>query len=64
MSEGEPHPRPWSLYVDGSSTKDGSGAGFIIESPTGVRHDDALKFVFKASKNEAEYETVIVGIEL
>jgi len=32
--EGNLHPRPWNSYVDGLSTKDGSGADLIIESPT------------------------------
>jgi len=35
ISDNESHPRPWSLYVDSSSTKDESGAGLIIESPDG-----------------------------
>jgi len=52
------------LYVDSSSTKDGSGVGLIIESPTGVRYEHVLKFMFKASNNEAEYEAFIAGIKL
>ena len=55
---------PWNLYVDGSSTKDGSGVGLIIERPTEVWHEHALKFMFKASNHEAEYEALIAGIEL
>jgi len=62
--EGNLHPWPWNLYVDGSSTNDGSRGGLIIVSPTGVRYGHALKFMFKASKNEAEYEALIAGIEL
>jgi len=62
--EGNLRPRPWNLYVDSSSTKDGSGAGLIIESPTGARYEHALKFMFKASNSEAEYEALITGIEL
>jgi len=57
-------PRPWHFYVDGSSTKDGSGVGLIIESPTGARYEHALKFMFKASNNEADYEALVAGIEL
>ena len=62
-AEGDLRPRPWSLYVDGSSTKDGSGVGLIIKSPDGAWHEHALKFMFKASNNEAKYEALIVGIE-
>jgi len=50
--------------MDGSSNKDGSGAGLIIESPAGTRFEHALKFMFKAPNNEAEYEALIAEIEL
>ena len=50
--------------MDGSSTKGGSGAGLIIESPTGTWYEHALKFMFKASNNEDEYEALVAGIEL
>ena len=60
----DPPPRPWNLYVYGSSTKDRSGAGLIIERPGGERHEHALKFMSKASSNEAEYEALIARIEL
>jgi len=56
LAENATLPRPWNLYVDGLSTKDRSGADFITESPAGVRHEHALKFMFNASNNEAEYE--------
>jgi len=62
--EEESRPRPWNLHVDGSSTKDGSGAGLIIKSPTGARYEHALKFMFKASNNDIEYEALVMGIEL
>ena len=52
------------LYVDNSSTKDESGANLIIESLTEVWHKHTLKFIFKASNNEAKYEALIAGIEL
>jgi len=55
VEEGETHPCPWNLYVDGPSTKDGSGASLIIGSPARVRHEHALKFMFKAFNNKAEY---------
>jgi len=50
--------------VDGFSTKDGSGAGLIIETPLGKRREYGLKFMFKASNNKAKYEALIAGIEL
>ena len=52
----------WTLYVDGSATSTGSGAGFIIVLPTGQVHEQGLKFLFKASNKEAEYEALLVGM--
>jgi len=57
-------PASWNLLVDNSSTKDGSGVGLIIKTPQGERHEHTLKFKFKASNNEAEYEVLIEGVEL
>lgn len=52
------------LYIDGSSNNDGSRAGLIIVIPTQDNYKHALKFMFKASNNEAEYKAVIAGIKL
>ena len=43
----------WNLYVDSSSTKDRSGVYLIIGNPWDERHEHALKFMFKASKNDS-----------
>ena len=50
--------------MDGLFTKDSSGVNLIIENPKGERHEHALKFMFKASNNEAQYMGLIVDIEL
>ena len=54
----------WTVFTDGSSTENGSGAGVVITSPEGKSFEYALKFSFKASNNEAEYEAAIAGLEL
>ena len=54
----------WGLYVDGSSNDGGSGAGLILISPKGHQMHCALRFIFKASNNKAEYEALIVGLKL
>lgn len=54
----------WSLYMDNSSTKEGSGTGLIIEIPPGQRHEHTLKFMFRASTNEVDYEVLIASLEL
>ena len=54
----------WRLSVDGAANAQGSGAGLILTSPEGIDIKYALKFGFQASNNEAEYEAVIVGLNL
>ncbi|KAL0411633.1 UNVERIFIED_CONTAM: Ribonuclease HI [Sesamum latifolium] len=54
----------WSLYVDGSSTAIGSGAGIVLESPQGDKLEYTTKLEFPASNNEAEYEALLAGGEL
>ena len=52
------------LSVDGSSNQQGIGARKILEGPTGVLIEQALRFAFKASNNQDEYEALITGMLL
>ncbi|XP_077246098.1 uncharacterized protein LOC143885955 [Tasmannia lanceolata] len=54
----------WKVYVDGSSNKGGSGAGLILTGPDDFVLNYALRFGFRASNNEAEYEALIAGMNL
>nr|GEX99539.1 reverse transcriptase domain-containing protein [Tanacetum cinerariifolium] len=55
---------PWTLFTDGSSCMDGSGAGLILTKPKGVEFTYALRFQFAASNNEAEYEALVAGLRI
>nr|GEX00272.1 reverse transcriptase domain-containing protein [Tanacetum cinerariifolium] len=55
---------PWTLFTDGLSCMDGSGAGLILTSPEGVEFTYALRFQFTASNNEAEYEALVAGLRI
>ncbi|KAK4403978.1 Ribonuclease HI [Sesamum angolense] len=59
--EGEHKQQWWKLFVDGSSTLQGSGAGVILETPQGDKIQYGLRFSFDASNNEAEYEALLAG---
>ncbi|KAL5543517.1 hypothetical protein UlMin_007301 [Ulmus minor] len=54
----------WKLYVDGSSTESSFGAGIILVSPDGVKLSCAVRFKFKATNNQAEYEALLSGLRL
>ena len=53
-----------TLYVDGSSNRKGSGAGVILEGPNDIMLEYSLKFDFKATNNQAEYEALLAGLRL
>jgi len=50
--------------VDGSSNKKGCGARVVLENPKAVRLEQSLRFAFRASNNQAEYEALIAGLAL
>jgi ribonuclease HI len=56
--------KPWTLYFDGSSHKNGTGVGIFIISPLNI----PIKFKYKingtCSNNEVEYEALTMGLEM
>ncbi|XP_048493008.1 uncharacterized protein LOC125493585 [Beta vulgaris subsp. vulgaris] len=46
------------------STEEGCGAGLLILDPQKNRTEYAIKFDFTTSNNEAEYEALLLGIQL
>jgi len=54
----------WTLSVDGASSTKGSEGGVILEDLEGNMIEQALKFAFRTSNNQAEYETLIARMLL
>ena len=54
----------WKLSLDGTANAQGSGVGLILTSPEGIDIEYVLRFGFRASNNEDEYEAVIAGLNL
>ena len=54
----------WRLFVDGVANAQGSDVGLILTSPYGIDTKYTLRFGFQASNNKAEYEAIIVGLNL
>ncbi|GAV79974.1 RVT_3 domain-containing protein [Cephalotus follicularis] len=50
--------------MDGSSSITSSGAGLVLTSPDGWTLEYALRFGFKATNNEAEWEALIAGLTI
>ncbi|KAL2237799.1 UNVERIFIED_CONTAM: Ribonuclease HI [Sesamum indicum] len=54
----------WMLHVHGSSNANNGGAGVLIQGPKGVEIEVAAHLSFPVTNNEAEYEALILGLEL
>ncbi|XP_074355594.1 uncharacterized protein LOC141695237 [Apium graveolens] len=54
----------WALYVNGAVNNEGSGVGIELITSEGHKLRSAIHFTFKATNNDAEYETFIIGLKL
>ncbi|XP_074282611.1 uncharacterized protein LOC141607151 [Silene latifolia] len=54
----------WTLYIDGASNARGAGVGLVPRSPKGDMIVQAIRCEFKATNNEAEYEALILGMQM
>jgi len=54
----------WVLSVNGSFNQQGNGASTILEGPNGLLIEQALRFAFKASNNQTEYEASVARMLL
>ena len=52
------------MSMDGLSGEQGSGAEIVLEGPEGEEISYAVKLELTATNNQAEYEALIVGLEL
>nr|XP_009383140.1 PREDICTED: uncharacterized protein LOC103970956 [Musa acuminata subsp. malaccensis] len=54
----------WDLHVDGSATSSSAVAGLVLSAPDGRSFERSLRFGFRATKNEAEYEALLAKLKL
>ncbi|GAV76637.1 RVT_3 domain-containing protein [Cephalotus follicularis] len=54
----------WKLSMDGLSCVSGSGARLVLTSPDGWTLEYALRLRFKTTKNEPEWEALIVELKI
>ncbi|XP_042410237.1 uncharacterized protein LOC121999652 [Zingiber officinale] len=53
----------WRIYVDESSTRQGSGIGILLISPQEERMHLSVQLDYRVTNNEAEYEALIAGLQ-
>ncbi|VFQ66030.1 unnamed protein product [Cuscuta campestris] len=54
----------WVMSIDGSSRARSCGAGIVLTTPENFRIYYAIRFQFRVSNNEAEYEALINGLKI
>ncbi|XP_076931268.1 uncharacterized protein LOC143596356 [Bidens hawaiensis] len=54
----------WSLFTDGASSSEGSGAGLRLVNHDGHEFTYSIKLDFKSTNNEAEYEAFLAGLRI
>lgn len=55
-------PKPWKIFIDGSSNHEAGGVGIVIEIPKEELIEFRIKLEYPATNNEAEYEALIIGL--
>ena len=56
--------KKWVVHVNGSSTQNAGGIGVVLQSPEGDRLKHKVRLQYQTTNNEAEYETLLKGLEL
>ena len=54
----------WKLHVLGSSNTHGNGAGIVILTLEGDAVECAMRFEFKVTTNQVEYEALLAGLKI
>ena len=57
------HSSIWTLYFDGTKSKEGAGAGFLLVDPQGNKTCIDCRMEFNCTKNIMEYEPLIQGLK-
>ena len=54
----------WKVHVDGVANHRGFGVGLVLVSLENITIEKSLRLGFLATNNEAEYETLLVGMNM
>ena len=54
----------WILNFDGSSTENSTNAGIVIILPRGAKTTLSFNLAFECTNNQAEYEALVIGLDI
>lgn len=55
---------PWKVYFIGLACKKGQGVGIVIISSNSVKFERLSRLNYYCTKNQAEYEALLFGLEI
>jgi ribonuclease HI len=56
--------RPWKLFFDGSTCREGQGVGVVLILPRGAIFETSVHFEYFCNNNQAEYEAALLGLQI
>ena len=57
-------PLSWKVYINGAANQRGSRVGLVLISLENITIEKSLRLGFSTTNNEAEYETLSVGMTM
>jgi ribonuclease HI len=54
--------RPWKLFFDGSTYREGQGVGVILISPRGAIFEQSVHLEYFCTNNQVECEAILLGM--
>jgi ribonuclease HI len=54
----------WKLFFNGSACREGQGVGIVLISPRGAIFEQSVHLVYFCTNNQAEYETILLGLQI
>ena len=54
----------WKVYMDGATNQRGARVGLVLVSPEKIIIERSLRLGFSATNNEAEYEVLLMGMNM
>ena len=55
-------PIVWTLFFDGSMSKEGAGTGCVLIDPKGIKIMITCRLEFECTNNMVEYEALVQGL--
>jgi ribonuclease HI len=56
--------RPWKLFFDGSTRREGQGVGIVFISLRGAIFEQLVRLEHYCTNNQAEYEAILLGLQI